>query len=120
MSTQLDEATERLNQTLRRAEATFAALKLGVSASVPLRQDGQWNVVLRFTKDANEWRPMVVNSIGPQSTDTPLLSASRETRLCALSKLPELYQAMLAAVDKQAASIELELSRAEAFLDSLT
>ena len=120
----LEAATEKMNRTLQRAEKVFAALRLGVSASVQMDHEdtsiGEWIQVLKFAKDSNEWRLIMASGYGDDSwTETPLLSASRADRLKALGLLPDLLQNLLVEAHKQARGIESQIDTAESFLNEV-
>ena len=109
LSTKLGAVTDALNDSLLRAEKTLAGLKLGVTASVLIAREElngstDWCQYLRFGKHSDQWRLLVES--GPEDfpedfSTTILVNASRETRLLAARRLPDLLQAMVQAADAQ-------------------
>jgi len=87
MSIELDEATDRLNAELVKAEKALVTLAVIVSAEVPL-DDGH---LLGFGKKERDWILYVRSSDG---TMQPLLSMSRAVRTKAAHQLPALWVAL--------------------------
>jgi hypothetical protein len=123
---EMEESTELLNRTLLAAERKFTALGLGVTATVhlwpPSPQDTSEDL-LRFGKDGKEWRFSVLS--GDQGdppweyTETPLMSSSRELRSQALTKLPDLHEALVKQAEEAAKVLNIRLLTANEFLAKL-
>lgn len=102
------EATDELNAALLEAEAAFAELRLGVSASVVIDSgdiEGSctgWVQLLAFCKTGRGWKLSIQN--GPDDDYESLLSnpvcdTSRETRLLAAKHLPQLLEELIKNAD---------------------
>jgi hypothetical protein len=86
MSIELDEATDRLNTELVKAEKTLIALAVIVSAEVPL-DDGH---LLGFGKKERDW----ILYVRADGIMQPLISMSRAVRTKAAHQLPALWVAL--------------------------
>ncbi|HXK16504.1 MAG TPA: hypothetical protein VNG33_01770 [Polyangiaceae bacterium] len=98
-------ATELINPLIERAEKALAALRLGVSASVPIYDaDEGWVTSLCFQKSGNEW--VLTKEEGHVSDpdswkSTRLTTTSRAMRLRCLALLPELEKALVEKADAE-------------------
>lgn len=116
-------ATDALNTALVQAEKAFFALDLGVSATVSI-SDGEpsdWEESLSFTKIGGHWGLYVTRERhdGSDWSSSAILSASREQRVQAATKIPELHQALLAEAREQAESMLQESQRLFDFVKNL-
>jgi hypothetical protein len=113
----LHEATDRLNKVLVDAEKALAALNLGVSAWAVLEEDGRgWFKTLEFIKIGSDFKLMIVTGLeGDETTTTktPLISASRETRLDAVAALPKLYKQLVKAVGDETERVNKSIIEVE-------
>jgi hypothetical protein len=105
----LHQATDELNKKLGAAAGSLCKLQLGVSAYVVVGREPTAGFViggdpdagtyrLAFRKHDNEWGLFIEF---PRGEVIPLLSASRELRVLAASKLPELIDRMLNAAESE-------------------
>jgi len=93
-------ATDQLNEQLEEAECAFADLNLGVTASVSmLPSDPEER--LGFGKLDGRWR-LTYGALRRQ----PLVNASREQRLRAHDKLPELLLALVDEAKQQVTRVQ--------------
>lgn len=122
----LQTATDDLNASLRQAEIELAKLGLGVSASttlVPPAEDG-WFHSLKFGKDGNEWKFILVSGDAGDDpehwNESPLLNASREWRERAAHSLPELLDALIARAERKAEQVQESSDEVAAFLKDLS
>ncbi len=114
LSAEMNSATDQLNRALYEAEKAIADLKLGVTASVNVVSDPEsaWYEVLSFGKVNQTWRLMWETGYADSEDSpevTPLVNASRATRLSAVDSLPALVEALI-----RTASEEVETVRAKA------
>lgn len=126
----LSKVTDDLNQAIRTSEFALQKLGLGVRARVELYtrvldDDGDTGLEvttwLAFGKLDGKWR-LLVETDRPDhddSTEQPLVNASREDRLCASRKLADLLDAMTAVIDREIAEVEEALRRVDSFLLSV-
>jgi hypothetical protein len=107
---QLGSATDELNAALTRAEKAIASLRLGVTASVTLSEQREEDApytrleCLTFGKDGAHWRLLIERGIEDEPetwTSTPLVNASREVRVLAADRLPELLEKLIANAEEQ-------------------
>lgn len=100
-------ATNELNEKIKEFEKALTGLKLGVIAQVRLFSDdlGPWGKDLCFQKWGDAWRLVVEdwNSEEPEEhwSYEVLQNTSRETRLRAVEKFPELVVALVAAAEAE-------------------
>jgi hypothetical protein len=89
----LNTATDALNQSLAHAEARLRSL--AVEGEIQLQSDPDGTLVLRFAKSSS-WRLELAwgDFGGNREETTALLKASREHRLLAAEKLPELVASL--------------------------
>lgn len=120
------EATEKLNDGLRIAEAALAELGLGVSAAVtlhPATSEDDCFQLLKFGKDGNEWKFLLVTGEPADPPDywheAPLLSASRELRETAARMLPQLLDELIKTAEHKAKQVERSSNELNRFLQSL-
>ena len=121
-TSRLHEATDRLNKVLLRCEEALSELKLGVSAAVTLDEDEQgWYRALRFGKSGGQFKLLIETGVDgdPDVNITPLVSASRETRLEAVNALPELYKRLLAAFEAEIERVNTSIKSVEELTDDL-
>ncbi len=118
---ELDAATDDMNAALGQAERAMIDLRLGVSVSVRLEHDGDWDVDLAFRKHDGKWSLLV--EIGPDDQAewnvTPLLKASRQHRVMAAESLPALVDALIERTVTQAADIRKTTSEVRALVAEL-
>ncbi len=103
-------ATDELNSSLQEVEKEIADLKLGVTARILIESPDEhspWTAYLRFGKDQQAWRLTWEYGIeGDDDMDTtPLVNASRATRLEAVDHLPDLVEALIATASKEVEKI---------------
>ena len=122
----LAESTDQLNRLFIKAEAKLAALRLGVNAWVegervsgPDEEQFGWN--LGFIKHGDEWGLYVSrwHEEIEDSTLVPIVSASRQERLVAAHKLPDLLANLRAAITREATRVEEAKAAIESFISSL-
>lgn len=126
LSKELNAAADALNRTIEAAEKDLAKLRLGVSASIELNPDEQCDVEewLAFRKYGVGWRLVIER--GPSAGEPldcevlPLVTASRDTRKTAISKLPELFRALVDAAERELAAISEVNAAGEAFRATLS
>jgi hypothetical protein len=96
-------ATDDLNEALEQAEAVIHSYKLGVSAFVTVRIEGEIHHMVGFGKKGEEWQLLFYKGPLPKEPDriVPLLSASRAARLRSAHYLPELFSALLREAEEQ-------------------
>jgi len=94
---ELDQATEDLNEGLLQAESALRSRNLGVSAGITFLHNSRI-CMLYFKKRGDEWCFIVS---GPDVPETHLLSASRSLRVEAAAHLRELYKAMVSEEQNQ-------------------
>lgn len=118
-------ATSLINPLIERAEKAIASLGFFVTATVLLETDDtkQWARYLRFGKEGKEWCLTVESGVDGEDEDrwthARLHTASRETRLKALSLLPELVDALSGRAEEQACSALQIVTDATSFIASL-
>jgi hypothetical protein len=95
----MEDVMDLLNTELKAAEASFEALRLGVSAEIPL-EDSRY---LGFGKSGRNWQ-LYVRHVDDHKQEVTL--ASRKTRIEAAHKLGQLKEALYNANTEQ-----LELAR---------
>jgi hypothetical protein len=110
---ELGEAANRLNEAIGLAEEAFVALRLGVTASVPLSPDGGQR--LRFGKRAGGWQLLVESPEG----ESRLIHTSRETRVLAVGRLDGLFDALVEVAHSDLAATEAAVANARMFAESL-
>jgi hypothetical protein len=110
VSEQLNKVSDELRETIEQIEDRFAKSGLGVSASVPMSP----NQNLWFKKEGSEWKFFVERL--PEGSFSPLLHASKLTRVEATRLFGDLLQAMLVEAWRQIEISKKALSRADEFL----
>ena len=128
----LNTATDSLTETLGQVERALVELHLGVEASVELRredidvgEDHGGPIVeetrLRFGKSGKRWTLSVMRSheLMDDWHETPLVNASREDRLLAVTKLPELVEALVLRAEERLAEVTAQREKAREVLDAL-
>jgi len=117
--------TERINPLIERAEKGLSALRLGVSASVPLEDNDEegWFSFLVFQKEDKDWRLFVETGEAGLAPDLwerkPLKATSRATRLRALPLLPALEAKLVETATQQMRGAIETVHAAEAYLANL-
>lgn len=125
LSDVLQLATEQLNPLIERAEKALTGLRLNVAACVTLTYDTEenWGQYLGFRKDGREWGLFVDSGHDGQDPaewdHIRLQTASRETRLVALSKLPELKNALVVEANRQCSNAMRVVLDTDTFLATL-
>ncbi len=105
LSKSLNEASDQLNKQIAEIESALNSYKLGISAWVELKRERQqtphgeltYADDLGYAKHDGKWGLLVSSycDIDPESVKTTLLrDASREVRLAAIDKIPELLSAL--------------------------
>lgn len=105
---ELHDAADSLNAAIRGFEDAVNSYRPGVYASVPLDQLGDCTRALAWKRKGDVWL-VVVEKRWPdsqQDADSPLIKASRETRLTAVPKLAELWGAITAALAVERQRVE--------------
>jgi hypothetical protein len=122
----LGSATDELNAAIGRAEQAIASMKLGVSASVTLTEDSEQSYdrleLLTFQKEGASWRLLVERGIAgePESwSSTPLVNASRETRLLAADRLPELIAKLITEAESHVELVRLQAAMYDSVASSI-
>lgn len=128
----LNTATDSLTETLGQVERALVELHLGVEASVELRretievEDGKLpdlheETHLRFGKSGKRWSLSLMSSddVTDHWHETPLVNASREDRLLAVTKLPELVEALVLRAEERLAEVTAQREKAREVLDAL-
>jgi len=125
-------ATDKLTETIAQIERSLSEQRLGSRASVLLSsQDildddenyrGTEITNLAFRKVGKVWRLMIDS--GPDDapehwSSIPLINASRELRVLAVDRLPELVEELVADAEKRIAEVEAKQATADALLATL-
>lgn len=131
---ELGAATDQLTEALLQIERALAEQRLGVSASVRLQtthgfdeNSGDEEVDLddlSFRKEGKRWSLFIDSGpehpCGPGDWHSiPLANASRELRLLAVEKLPELIDALVRNAESQLAEIHAGRAKALGVLETL-
>lgn len=114
MTDKLGALTDELNTQITAAEQALAVLNLGVTAAVSLNNGAE----LRFGKYNEHWR-LIYNG-GGVCTDTPLVNASRETRLRAVYVLDDLLAALRLEAESQSNIVQRASQHVQAFITRVT
>jgi hypothetical protein len=127
LSVEIAAATDALNASLRKAEQSLTELNLGVTASVSLypmdEGPADWEQYIRFGKDATGWR-LILES-GPAGGDpdewseSPLLNASKEVRLQAVSRLPALLEKLVETAEEHLGALRTRANEANVFASTV-
>lgn len=110
--------TDLLNEEIQRVEAALAWLQLGVTAQVGLKQGEKQNVyksVLRFGKWQGRW----CLTVDDGEDIVSLLQASREERLQAVSRFPDLLFQLANTVETAASRTEPRVGTAADIVDKI-
>ena len=120
-------ATDAYNESLLRAEAAFKALNLGVTAVVELEPNESdrsgWSQLIRFGKHGHEWRLLLES--GPEGGEeeewsiSPLVNASKEIRLLAANRLPDLLGALMTRAREEVEEIRTQDSKINELVTAL-
>jgi len=111
VATKLNVASDQLTESLKHAEAALVGMGLGVWARALQRQDedtGRYES-LTFGKADGRWGLFFESGSDFDSFDsiyTPVLEASREDRQQAARLLPKLFEALVAAAEKEVDGVE--------------
>jgi hypothetical protein len=123
----LGSAADELNAALARAEEALASLRLGVTASVDLEEDGgsgsDWFELLTFGKQGAAWKLLIETGEGgfPETFSTsPLLNASREKRLLAAERLPRLVEELVKEAEEQIAHVRARAEAVDTLVTSIS
>lgn len=104
-------ALETLNELLAQINERFAAMQLGVRASIPIGPEDKQ--LLTFGKFGDKW---IMAIEWPDGHHKPLLEANMQYRVEAVPRLTELLAALRAAADGRVALIHKACDDAEHFL----
>lgn len=128
----LNTATDSLTETLGQIERALVELHLGVEASVELRREHidvgndhggtiSEETHLRFGKSGKRWTLSLMSShdLMNEWHETPLVNASREDRLLAVTKLPELVEALVLRAEERLAEVNAQREKAQEVLAAL-
>lgn len=117
----LEAAADRLNEKIAEFEKTLKGLKLGVSAAVVL-----WNApdtpegeALKFTKWGNDWHLVVVEYEDLDEKYDRLQNKSREQRLAAVERFPDLVDALIEAAEEELARVSKSTDSIDSLIKSL-
>lgn len=121
--------TDALNDVITEAENAISSLRLGVPGNVLITKgdDDPYGLGpefqnLLFTKQDRAWRLMVesgyVDDEGNWSY-TPLVNASRSTRLAAIEKLPALVEDMVKRAEEEIVEVANKTDSAMQFVKAL-
>jgi hypothetical protein len=120
-------ATDTLNKRLKRLEKALVDLNLGISAFVNIYEEGDEAIsnfteippiaVLRFDRPAQAWG-LYVDLVSAQQT-VSITSASRNMRLRACGKLPELVANLVDQVEDQVTAVRRGTSTLDQLLEDL-
>lgn len=120
-SNDINAAIDNLNVEIESLQKHFAAMKLGVSAFLPLSPrstNPDLNRVLSFEKEGGDWLFYVTEYRGSECVGrVPLLRASKGIRTEVATHLPELLETMLDTTFKQVSEIA-EATKTLKFLGS--
>lgn len=101
----LEEATERLNETLKRAEKAIVDMGINVYAEVEMLppEDAQRGISMRLAYERHEgrWRLVIVTGMGA----TSLLKASRHSRIEAAKHMDQLIEAIIREAEQWGADL---------------
>ena len=121
VSERMNTAIGELNKAIISAENAIAALNLGVTAAVDLTgPHDEFEQCLRFGKENGHWCLTVESApLNPEPEDwdsNPLLNTSRETRIKAVEKLPDLVDKLVARAESEIIEVETAATQVEAFV----
>jgi hypothetical protein len=114
----LNNASDRLNASLLDAQTALVEMGLGVwaRATVWRGDDGEYQC-LAFGKHNGRWGLVIESGNGHAPPDsevyTPVLEASRDDRQWAAGQLPELFEALIAAAEKEVDGVERAIARVD-------
>lgn len=92
---EIETTTDALNEGLVEAQKALVGLNLGTEGSVEIENSAFERIVLAFRKMNTGWK-LVLEETGPDGERaTELLSAAREMRIIAATKLDELLSQLL-------------------------
>ena len=106
--------TDTLNEVLKRAEEALAALRYGVSATVPI---GDRELV--YKKSGKNWGLYVPDELGHGGKPVSVFSVSRKYRLLAAKAIPDLHQALQDALKEQIKDVRDAIEDLEPFVEEL-
>jgi len=126
----LGPATDQVTETIAKIERALEEARFGVSGSIGLRSEA-WEmddetrsseVQLAFRKEGKRWM-LMIDSQNPYDDEhwqsTPLVNASRELRVLAVQKLPDLVDALANAAEARLAEVTDAQRRADDLLAAL-
>jgi len=110
MTSRLNEETERLNQKIREFEQLLVEMRLGASAKLVMG-----DCFLGFGKYGKNWCLAVIHEGG----STPLINASRETRVAAVDYFEELVKRLQESAVEATARVTAAREKAEEILRNM-
>lgn len=130
---ELGTLTDAVNEQLVRAEGALRDLGYGCSAGVLVEPGTElvWSEWLVFDKWNREWKLLLVSRPDKCAIDefgnfddegewvVPLLEASRQRRLAAATKLPELLQVLTRRAEGELAAVTAAVEGIEAFNEAM-
>lgn len=124
--------TDALTETLAQIERALDEMRLGVSAFVTLRTEEDevdhptihsvtTTTALSFVKEGKRWMLAIATThdLDDEWRFAPLVNASRELRLLAVEKLPELIEALMTEAERRFEEVRQGHEKARAILDAL-
>ena len=121
----LHKASEHLNGAIFAVQVAFGELRLGVSASVEFGEqepEGRFVTYLSYRKHEGNW-VFVVEVIDEATSErvsvTPLVKASRERRLEAVRRLPDLADQLIESATQQCDEVDDEVISLGALVEGL-
>jgi hypothetical protein len=121
---QLHDATEKLNKIIFDVQSALADLKLGVAAEVHIGEEdpsGDSTWTLAFRKHEGAWCLVIDEWFEPAAErhTTPLVKASRDLRIEAMHRLPELLDELLKSSELTRKHVEEGIDAAADFIKKL-
>lgn len=111
--------TEKLNQVVNASEAFYVGLGLGVPARVNLWANEHEAEYLALAKYGSDWRLVVEYSCDAAPDDEsvePLVNSSRQNRITAIKRLPDLLAALIKAAEDQIRVVEASVESGMEFI----
>jgi hypothetical protein len=112
LASEFNAAMDELNAALAVAETALTDLHLGVSASVFIRE----GLFLTFKRTSTGWHLCIDHD---DAMSQMLLNCSRETRLRAVEKLPELYDELIKTAKIQIDEVREKTLQVDAFVAAI-
>lgn len=107
------EATDALNLSIERVEATLEVLGLGIKTEIPLYTDREWPK-LGYAKIGKHWTLYTLQAVTVQRE--PLTRAPRNVRVQALYRLGALFEELTTAAEEQTKEIRKAIASVDALL----